>query len=187
MKKLIIGTAFVLAAVASQAATALTWGALNVKTPIASDPKQSQTGIVGSGAALSDFAINVFWIDSYGADQFVGTFNTGKDTNAGKVAAQQLGGSDSALYTAMLEDQGSAWKPQYHVTATYSTTDGVYTYSGVATASKALADIKSYSVAATMNFTNGTWNYTANAVPEPTSGLMLLLGVAGLALRRRRA
>ena len=30
-------------------------------------------------------------------------------------------------------------------------------------------------------------NYTVASVPEPTSALMLLLGVAGLALRRRRA
>ena len=30
-------------------------------------------------------------------------------------------------------------------------------------------------------------NYTVANVPEPTSGLLLLLGVAGMALRRRRA
>ena len=33
---------------------------------------------------------------------------------------------------------------------------------------------------------SGGW-YTAAAVPEPTSGLLLLLGVAGLALKRKRA
>jgi len=32
-----------------------------------------------------------------------------------------------------------------------------------------------------------TTSYTFSSVPEPTSGLLLLLGMAGLALRRRRA
>ena len=42
----------------------------------------------------------------------------------------------------------------------------------------------------TWNNTTSQWNFaTANyqVAPEPTSGLLMLLGMAGLALRRRRA
>jgi len=35
--------------------------------------------------------------------------------------------------------------------------------------------------------TSAAANWTAQGVPEPTSGLLLLIGMAGLALRRRRA
>ena len=38
------------------------------------------------------------------------------------------------------------------------------------------------------NFSSATWSdVPAPVIPEPTTGLLVLLGVAGLALRRRRA
>ena len=75
---------------------------------------------------------------------------------------------------------------------TYSTTEtiadaGYYYKTGTVTQNT--YDPTGSDPATTAVFTStqmtGTW--TATAVPEPTSGVMLLLGMAGLALRRRRA
>ena len=53
---------------------------------------------------------------------------------------------------------------------------GTYTISGLKDEASTLS-----------GFTFATANYTTAAVPEPTSGLLMLVGLAGLALRRRRA
>ena len=82
----------------------------------------------------------------------------------------------------------------------YTAGDNVSAYVVLFDASS-VADAKNYSVtsvlekqvpssgALTMSwaFSTDTAGWTATAVPEPTSGLLMLLGMAGLALRRRRA
>ena len=89
-----------------------------------------------------------------------------------------LGLSDATAYTVYLAIFDTATitdSSKYYLTDTAALT----TYSG------SLAQQVKWGSQSTASQAAGAW--TSVSVPEPTSGLLLLVGMAGLALRRRRA
>ena len=186
MKKLMIAVAIVCAAAISQAATA-DWAA--AKTFALDDPNQGDYPVTFTYAIAELLSADVSGVSFAngvltGATQVgnTGTFNVSawSDQNpygtlagdAGKYYAlciwsddyQNWGVSDAVLATANPTDMsGNTLNPM-----TFSNLDGdPYAAGGLWTQDRTMSATES--------------------VPEPTSGLLLLLGVAGLALRRRRA
>ena len=92
----------------------------------------------------------------------------------------QTDGSTVSYYAVIYDAATVAAAKNYIVSDNVSVT---------APATGALANLPFGAMTATTTankFLNSSWTATT-AVPEPTSGLLMLLGVAGLALRRRRA
>ena len=180
MKKLIMA-AVVCAAVASQGAT-VSWSAGKIF-----DGSNSAMG-VGTGTA---YLVLVSSLAQSDAVSYFAAGNTSAITGSAigsaaisdsKVAYNDLTGviaptSASAFYYIVLN--GDNMLVSAAATSTYDTVTTGH--------SLEFASSKDYAKALPTQASAGYSGAGWYAVPEPTSGLLLLLGVAGLALKRKRA
>ena len=175
MKKLLtIASAVMLASVTN--AASFSWGFTSIDIL---DP----AGNYIDGGTASLYINNVLVASSgQNVDYTFGSFdNTASDTT-GEVQALGTGDISSTfvgqaykLVLSYTDGDGKDWEYVYNGTSTYTEVAGAPGEDS----SNYETFMTDYAVQA------GDW--TSSAVPEPTSGLLLLFGMAGLALKRKRA
>ena len=186
MKKIMIAAAIVCAAVASQAAVTK-WSVDDLLIPVATNPKMDQTGITTDWDTHTPFAAGALAVELFynNGTEWV-SLVTSPTTDAGSIAPAELW---SQAKTKEILNALETKVVQFKIEASYETADGVYTYVQDPI-SKDLTKVYNGQSNVTVPFStyDGSWNYKAGgSVPEPTSGLLLILGIAGLALRRRHS
>ncbi len=181
MKKIMILGAVALAAICSQASI-VKWGASGTIT---------FSGTTLAGQTVSLYIVGV----GDGKDTLIDTRTT-TNTALSKGKLSSTTGTAQASYDynstiaggALWSSEGGDLGREYYMVITYSSGGKDYTYTSSAVASSGLSEKALGTVAFTFNDKIATSGKDAWVVaPEPTSGLLMLLGVAGLALRRRRA
>ena len=149
------------------------------------------------GAKIKDAAtVYVYLMD---ADAYSGLTDAwatyGDDVKAGGTTAANVGGTTTGKYThkaSVVAPNGTAVaNTTYYaaIIATYGTGDDMKYYAEKASVTTGDDGNATYQFGAGHldSATAAASAWTTASVPEPTSGILLLVGMAGLALRRKRA
>lgn len=179
MKKLLIAAAMVCATAFAQAAT-VNWAVSNVKNSAGTAPTAGWAVMAfytakdaGSDAIVSAIQSKTASTLAFESTTLITSFGSGKvNAHDGTATGITDTSKNYDFYFVVFNDSDATKATEYAMVSAlnkeYSSLDAKFTAAG--------------------NFTGATWSdVPAPVIPEPTTGLLVLLGVAGLALRRRRA
>ena len=185
MKKMVMMFVVVVVALATHAAS-VNWVVSNVYTPTASNlaPGTVSGGAKMTMAEAANLVISVFWKNGDNWDAITPVDGKTTLTAAGIKANGALWSQADAV-----ANRDAEYNAYFKVVLNYTDATGTYSLTKENPA-LSLKTIESKAANATFNMNNATWAYTPSGsgdIPEPTSGLLLLVGGATLALRRKRA
>lgn len=186
MKKLMVAAVAVTLAICANAASVKWSTGYEVANGTDTGVTSATVAYFIDSSVLSQTAVYEAVMAGSTLDAVVGSVATkSASMTDGKITAQTFSaftaGDTVAAYMVVFDsDMNALYFSEELSKKMPNTASATYKFNNDSSIEAAMADMS------TFNASVGGWVSTA-AVPEPTSGLLMLLGMAGLALRRRRA